>query len=74
MHYGAGQMTMKLPRCTSTPKVKGFTLQEKQEILRFHNTKRQQILEGTFPALPKARQMNMLEWDEALEREAERYS
>ena len=72
MHYGAGQMTMKLPRCTSTPKVKGFTLQEKQEILRFHNTKRQQILQGAFSTLPKARQMNMLQWDEALEREAER--
>ena len=61
-----------LPKCTSTPKIKGFSLKEKEAILDFHNTKRQQILKGIYPGLPKAKEMKILKWNDELEREAER--
>ena len=51
-----------LPKCTSVPKVKGFSLKEKEAILDFHNTKRQQILKGVYPGLPKAKEMKMLKF------------
>ena len=62
-----------LPSCPSPLKTKGFNLKEKEAILHFHNTKRQEILRGISPGLPKAREMKWLKWDDQLEREAQRW-
>ena len=42
------------------------------ETFQAHNDYRQQVLNGEIEMLPKAKYMKNLEWDESLEKEAQR--
>ena len=42
------------------------------ETFQAHNDYRQQVLNGEIEMLPKAKYMKILEWDESLEKEAQR--
>ena len=61
-----------LPQCTQPIKDRGLTEMEKDDILQLHNDLRQKVLQGAIDGLPKARYMNVLQWDSQLESESQR--
>ena len=63
-----------MPSCQNPPEKVGLSEAQKKSIQDLHNKYRQQIKNGEIKGLPMPKEMPMMEWDEKLEKEAERWA